>query len=106
MGCAIGLNLHSDQTERAGGQMESFRMALFLSNKMCVVSEGVDVADEPMWDGLVQIPASWRPDVDSRLEDLQQLFLVIQEFKDYPEKLAECRRKSYELYKKRFSSEQ
>jgi hypothetical protein len=103
-GCAIGLNLHADRWHRSVGQMESFRMAFFLSNKMCVLSEGVDMAEMPTWDGLVQMPV-WRPDMESRLADLKQLFLLIEELTEDSARLAECRQKSHELYKERFSRE-
>lgn len=103
-GCPIGLNLHADRWHRSVGQMESFRMTFFLSNKMCVLSEGLDMVEMPTWDGLVQMRV-WKPDMESRLADLKQLFLLIEELKQDPVKLAECRQKSHELYKERFSSE-
>ncbi|CAK0818970.1 unnamed protein product [Prorocentrum cordatum] len=104
--CAIGLNLHALGGDLSVGQMESFRMALFLSHKMCVVSEGLDPAEMPIWDGLVQTPGVWKPDMQSRLAGLKQLFLHIQELREDPVKLGECRRTSHELCKQRFSSEQ
>ncbi|CAK0800725.1 unnamed protein product [Prorocentrum cordatum] len=71
--CAIGLNLHALGGDLSVGQMESFRMALFLSNKMCVVSEGLDPVEMPIWDGLVQTPGVWKPDMESRLAGLKQV---------------------------------
>mmetsp|Transcript_96670 Transcript_96670/g.262625 ORF Transcript_96670/g.262625 Transcript_96670/m.262625 type:complete len:104 (+) Transcript_96670:1-312(+) len=81
-------------------------MALFLSHKMCVVSEGLDPVEMPIWDGLVQTPGVWKPDLESRLAGLEQLSLRVQELREDSVKLAECRRTSHELYKQRFSSEQ
>lgn len=102
-GCAIGLNLHAGKSI---GQMESFRMALFLSNKMCVVSESIDGTEMPMWDGLVRMPAAWKPDTASRVKSFKHLFSLVQELKENPVKLAECRQTSHELYKERFSGAQ
>ncbi|CAK0890244.1 unnamed protein product [Prorocentrum cordatum] len=105
MGCAMGLNMHATG-ERAVGQMESFRMALFLSNKMCVLSESLDRADVPLWDSLVKMPtASWKPNVSSRIAGLEGMFSIIGDLMKDPLALAECRRKSHELYKTRFSGE-
>ncbi|CAK0819112.1 unnamed protein product [Prorocentrum cordatum] len=106
MDCAIGLNLHALSGDRSVGQVESFQMALFLSNKMRVMSEGLDPAEIPIWDGLVQTPGVWKPDLKSRLAGLEQLLLLVQELREDSIKLAECRRTSHELYKQRFSSEQ
>merc|ERR1711920_421853 len=50
--------------------------------------------------------ASWAPDVTSRIAGLQDMFSIITQLTKDPVKLAECRRKSYELYKERFSSQQ
>jgi len=77
-------------------------MALFLSNKMYVLSAGLDGAGMPAWDRRVRMPAMWKPCLDSRLSGLGELFLLAEELKQNPAKLAGCRQTSYELYTKRF----
>ena len=86
--------------------MESFRMALFLANKMCVLSEGLDVEERPIWDSLVQMPDGWHPESDPRMKDLLQLLSLGDRLKGDHVRLAKCRQTSYELYKERFSSDQ
>ncbi|CAK0796096.1 unnamed protein product [Prorocentrum cordatum] len=103
MGCPIGLNLHGLGSI---GQMESFRMALFLSNKMCVLSESVETSEMSIWGSVVRMPAQWKPDRRSRLAGLDRVFSTFQELKENPSKLADCRQTSYKLYKHIFSREQ
>ena len=72
-GCAIGLNLHA---EVSTGHMEWLRMALFVSNKVCALSESLDAAEMPVWDSIVRMPAISKPDMGSRFARLKEMFLL------------------------------
>lgn len=88
----IQLNVHHEQSCcPSSNAMEAFRMALLLSNKVCVISAPVDPRDEEIWRDFVKFS---EPSVTkASLNEVMRQGSI------------KCRMKSYEAFKREFSIE-